>query len=120
MFTLLHDSLHVPFRQGSKSNREFYFNFRFLPCRSLQYTLTIKLIFNSQLYLCMSFLPRIFLLIPPFLYLSDVSQFLQFQTFLGDGVIGRRSIKKSSRTGQLVCIFLHYNNPVIHKRFITI
>lgn len=41
MFALLHDSLHVPFKQGSNANRTPRPH-RFLRCRSLQYTLTNK------------------------------------------------------------------------------
>lgn len=41
MFALLHNSLHVPFRQGSTTDGIFL-RHRFLQCRSLQYTLTIK------------------------------------------------------------------------------
>jgi len=113
------DSLHVPFRQGSNANRTPPRLYRFLQCRSLQYPLTNKETHHFDLQLCrMSFFLVSFLV-------HNLAFLLSFSPLFSDSFqeaarFGKRSVKRRSQTGQLVCIFLHYNNLVIHKRYYNI
>lgn len=73
-----------------------------------------------QLYRMSALISRI-LAIPGFRDFSSVHLLFFGPLFQEAARFGKEVSKETeSQTGQLVCIFLHYNNLVIHKRYYNI